>query len=69
MDRRGEHQRARAADLASTKCTWEAGGAGDDRHHGWLNYRELAHQLVAYCQEMGYTHIELLPVSEHPFSG
>jgi 1,4-alpha-glucan branching enzyme len=39
------------------------------RHHGWLNYRELAHQLVAYVKEMGYTHIELLPVSEHPFTG
>src|SRR5262245_16399841 len=42
-------------------------GAG--RHHGWLNYRDLAHQLVAYCNEMGYTHIELLPISEHPYSG
>jgi 1,4-alpha-glucan branching enzyme len=42
---------------------------GANRHHGWLNYRELAHQLVAYCQEMGYTHIELMPVSEHPYSG
>ncbi len=40
-----------------------------DQHHGWLNYRELAHQLVDYCQEMGYTHLELLPVSEHPFTG
>jgi 1,4-alpha-glucan branching enzyme len=42
---------------------------GANRHHGWLNYRELAHQLVAYCQEMGYTHLQLLPVSEHPYSG
>jgi 1,4-alpha-glucan branching enzyme len=42
---------------------------GDDRLHGWLNYRDLAHQLVAYCQEMGYTHLELLPVSEHPYTG
>jgi len=36
---------------------------------GWLSYRELAHQLVAYCREMGYTHVELLPVSEHPYTG
>ncbi len=36
---------------------------------GWLSYRELAQQLVAYCREMGYTHVELLPVSEHPFTG
>jgi 1,4-alpha-glucan branching enzyme len=40
-----------------------------DRMHGWLNYRDLAHELVRYCLEMGYTHIELLPVSEHPFTG
>ena len=32
----------------------------------WLTYRELAETLVPYVKEMGYTHIELLPVSEHP---
>lgn len=37
--------------------------------HGWMNYREIAHQLVQYCKEMGFTHLELLPVSEHPFTG
>lgn len=31
-----------------------------------LSYRELAHQLAAYCRRMGYTHIELMPVMEHP---
>ncbi len=35
--------------------------------HRWLTYREMAHSLVAYVKEMGYTHIQLLPVSEHPF--
>ena len=35
----------------------------------WPNYRELAHELVEYCQKMGYTHLELMPVSEHPFTG
>ena len=39
------------------------------RDHGWMNYRELAHQLVDYCKEMGYTHLELMPVSEHPYTG
>ena len=34
-----------------------------------LNYRELAHQLVDYCRRLSFTHIELLPISEHPFSG
>jgi 1,4-alpha-glucan branching enzyme len=35
----------------------------------FLTYRELAHTLVPYVREMGYTHIELMPVLEHPFSG
>ena len=35
----------------------------------WYGYREMARHLVAYCQEMGFTHLELLPVAEHPFYG
>ena len=35
----------------------------------WLTYRELAEQLPAYAADMGFTHIELMPVSEHPFDG
>lgn len=34
--------------------------------HGFLNYREIAKQLVIYCREMGFTHVELLPIQEHP---
>jgi 1,4-alpha-glucan branching enzyme len=33
----------------------------------WLNYRELAAQLVPYVKRMGFTHVEFLPVMEHPF--
>ena len=40
-----------------------------DNGQFWLNYREIAEQLPAYCADMGFTHVELLPVSEHPFDG
>ena len=53
----------------STKSTSAAGSATRRRPARWLTYRELAHQLVEYCQKMGYTHLELMPVSEHPFTG
>jgi len=37
-----------------------------DENHYFLNYRELAHQLVEYLKPLGFTHIELLPITEHP---
>ena len=44
--------------------SWLRGPRGET-----LTYRELAVSLVQYVKEMGYTHIELLPIAEHPFSG
>jgi 1,4-alpha-glucan branching enzyme len=39
-------------------------------HDGrWLSYRELAEQFPAYACDLGFTHVEFLPVSEHPFDG
>ncbi len=35
----------------------------------WLSYDELADKLVPYVQQLGFTHVELLPITEHPFSG
>jgi len=48
--------------LASWQRQLEDGGRA-------LTYRELAHSLIPYVKEMGYTHVELLPVAEHPFEG
>src|SRR5712692_1234214 len=35
----------------------------------WLSYRELAEALPAYARDLGFTHVEFLPISEHPFDG
>ncbi len=40
-----------------------------DENNRWLNWDELADTLVPYVKNMGFTHLELLPVSEHPFDG
>ncbi len=42
--------------------SWQRGPEGE-----FLSYRELAGRLVAYVQEVGFTHIELLPITEHPY--
>ncbi|MFM2643270.1 1,4-alpha-glucan branching protein GlgB [Vibrio chagasii] len=44
--------------------SWKRNAEGD-----FLNYRELAAELIPYLTELGYTHVELMPVSEHPFYG
>jgi 1,4-alpha-glucan branching enzyme len=40
-----------------------------EENNRYLSYIEFADRLIAYVKEMGYTHIELLPVAEHPFDG
>ena len=40
-----------------------------EENNRYLSYRELADELVNYVYDMGFTHIEFLPVSEHPFDG
>jgi len=47
-------------------ASWRRRLAEDDRY---LSYRELADELVSYVVEMGFTHLQLMPVSEYPFDG
>ena len=37
--------------------------------HEWLTYRDLAAELPRYVKDLGFTHVEFLPVNEHPFDG
>lgn len=64
-------QRAESDMLREPMSVYEVHLGSWKRKNGyeWLTYRELAHELVAYVKEMNYTHIELMPVAEHPFDG
>lgn len=46
--------------------SWKKSGPGTE---DFLNYRELADELVPYLQKMNFTHVEFMPVMEHPFYG
>ena len=41
----------------------------EDGEDGYYNYREFAVELTKYVKEMGYTHVELMGIAEHPFDG
>lgn len=41
-------------------------GSWKKKDADFLNYRDIAHALAPYCREMGYTHVELMPIQEHP---
>ena len=44
-------------------------GSWRRKHGDFLGYREVAHLLADYVIEMGFTHVELMPITEHPFYG
>ncbi|EEP89087.1 1,4-alpha-glucan branching protein GlgB [Yersinia kristensenii] len=64
--------RQKANDLRSPVSIYEVHLGSWRRHtenNFWLSYGELAEQLVEYVKYMGFTHVELLPINEHPFDG
>lgn len=71
-DRKWMKQRAAKDQLNAAISVYEVHIGSWRRPHGneqLLSYRELAAELPAYCSYMGFTHVELMPVMEHPFYG
>ncbi|UCG77162.1 MAG: 1,4-alpha-glucan branching protein GlgB [Gemmatimonadota bacterium] len=70
LRRRGERQRPEAPisvyEVHLGSWRRPEGSAGGEGTRSWLSYRELADELLPYVADMGYSHVELLPVSEHP---
>ncbi|MBJ2283588.1 1,4-alpha-glucan branching protein GlgB [Pseudomonas sp. MF6755] len=71
MQARGDKQKSTAPlsiyelHVGSWQCELDEAGEVA-RQYGW---RELAERLIPYVQELGFTHIELMPIMEHPFGG
>ncbi len=68
MDERGRRDQL-AAPVAIYEVHLGSWARVPEDNHRWLTYHELAAKLIPYVKELGYTHIELMPVTEHPFDG
>ena len=49
--------------------SWMKHPSTEDNREGFFNYREFGEMLAKYVKEMGYTHVELMGIAEHPFDG
>jgi 1,4-alpha-glucan branching enzyme len=65
---RGAHD-PRKAPISVYECHLGSWGRVPEESNRYLTYRELAQRLIPYVKEMGFTHIELLPITEYPFDG
>ncbi len=50
-------------------ASWKRRPSDKDEHGEYLNYKEIADELAPYLKKMGYTHVELMPIMEHPYDG
>lgn len=65
--RAGRHHRAAPISVYEVHLgSWQR---SDDPHSPFLGYAELARRLIPYVKDMGFSHVELLPITEHPFDG
>jgi 1,4-alpha-glucan branching enzyme len=69
MSSRGHHHEWLERPMAVYETHLGSWARVPEEGNRFLTYDEMARRLVPYVKEMGYTHIELLPVMEHPFSG
>ena len=75
----GEYMKAKEKESSYSKAmliyevhagSWQRKAHGDsDKEEVYLSYRELAERLIPYVKKMNYTHIEFMPLTEHPFDG
>ena len=49
--------------------SWKKHEQTEEDVDGFYKYREMAHELAKYVKDMGYTHVELMGIAEHPFDG
>jgi 1,4-alpha-glucan branching enzyme len=71
IKRRAERQ-SRAAPISIYEVhlgSWRPDRDPDDDHLRWPSYASLATELVPYAKDLGFTHLELMPVTEHPYDG
>jgi 1,4-alpha-glucan branching enzyme len=75
MERRPQHQQLTEpmsiyeVHLGSWRHAPERHVAGNPEEDRFLTYRELAHALASYVKDLGFTHIEILPITEFPYDG
>ena len=69
MDNRGKKFNEPLAIYEVHLGSWKKKQAeqGTEDHNSFYSYRELADELIPYVKDMGYTHIEMLPLAEHPY--